>query len=521
MAAVDVQAVKDRALRTLKGFAPSQLAILGALGIVAVVGALAFLRWVNAPTYQVLLAGLEAKDASAVTAQLTTDGVPYQLQAGGTTVLVPSGQLDAERLAVAAAGLPAGQTDSGWAVFDKQGMTSSSFQQQVAYQRAMEGTLGTTLTGIKGVQSATVHLALPEKSVFTEQRQPARASVLLATRSTLDEGAVDAVTRLVASSVPGLAPEDVSVSDDKGTLLTGGGSSARSGQAQVALEDQLSARATTMLDTLLGPDHAVVRVSAELQTASRSTDSEVFDDTKTAVTKETGSIETYTASGAPTTGGVVAVPTPAASSSTGTGTGDYKKEQTSKDRGVSRTVTSQKDVPGGIKRLTVAVAVDSGAKNAPTPAELRDLVSNAVGLDPVRGDTIAVTTPAFLRSATPAGTPAASAGGPLGSATSLAPSILGGILLLLVALGFLRTVRKGTSSEVPADQVTAALASAGGPSALGAGGARQLPVGSVPAPRGTHGGEGLVELVDEHPDEVAHLLRGWLANSDSSTAGRA
>ncbi len=87
------------------------------------------------------------------------------------------------------------------------------------------------------MQAATVHLALPEKSVFTDQQQPARASVLLTTRETLDGSAVDAVTRLVASSVPNLTPEDVSVSDDKGTLLTGGGS-ARTGQAQSALEDR-------------------------------------------------------------------------------------------------------------------------------------------------------------------------------------------------------------------------------------------------------------------------------------------
>ncbi len=506
MAALDVQAVKDRALRTLKDYSPSQLAILGVLVVVALVGGLAFLRWVSAPTYSVLLAGLDPKDASAVTSQLETDGVAYQLEAGGTTVLVPADVLDQERLKVAAAGLPAGRTDSGWAVFDKQGMTSSSFQQQVAYQRALEGTLGSTLEGIDGVDAATVHLALPEKSAFTEQQEPARASVLLTTRRPLDGGAVDAITRLVASSVPGLAPEDVSVSDEKG-LLSASGTGA-GGEAQAALEDTLSTRATSMLDTLLGPGHAVVRVRAELETGTRSTDSEVYDDTKTAVTHESGTTETYTAPPGATTGGTVAVPleVTTGTGATGTGSGDYRKAQSDKDLGVSRTVTSEKQGPGGVKRLTVAVAVDARAQNAPTPAELRDLVGNAVGLDAARGDTIAVSTPAFLAPEDPAaGAPAG--GGITGTATGLLPSVLGGIVLLLVALGLLRTVRRVTTTEVPAEQVTAALASAGRPAALPGQTARELPAGPAAEP------VGVVELVEEHPDEVAHLLRGWMAGS--------
>lgn len=520
MAGVDAQAVKNRALRTLKSFAPAQLATIAMLAVVAIVGSLFFLRWVNTPTYQVLLAGLSPKDASAVTAQLTTDGVAYKLEGGGSTVLVPSASLDAERLKVAAAGLPASQTDQGWAVFDKQGMTSSSFQQQVAYQRALEGTLGSTLTGIHGVTAATVHLALPEKSVFTEKQQPTRASILLSTSKPLDAGAVDAVTRLVASSVPGLAPEDVSVSDDKGSLLTGSGTTGGSQtlQAQTTLEDQLSARANTLLDSVLGPGHAVVRVSAQLDTATTQTDSEVYDNSKTAVTHETSTTEQYAGAGGPGSGGVIATPTPLASASPSANPNNgYRKDDWSKDTGVSRTVTSAKAGPGGVKRLTVAVAVDSAAKNAPTATDVSSLVANAVGLDPARGDTIAVTTPAFLR-VEPTKAPAAG-GGLSGSASTIAPSILGGILLLLVTLGFLRTLRKGSSTEVSAEQVSAALASAGGPAAVEGGAARQLPAGAAGSAAGPS--EGLVGIVDDHPDEVAHLLRGWLTDSGTHVVGGA
>lgn len=505
--AVDVTAVRDRATGLFKGFSTSQLVIIGLLGAVALVGGFSFLKWVTAPTYSVLLAGLEAEDAAAVTEKLQADGVPYQLQGGGSTVLVPRELLDEQRLSVAAAGLPTGKTESSWAAFDNQGMTSSSFQQQVAYQRALEGTLASTLTGIEGVRSATVHLSLPEKRVFTEDQQTPRASVLLQTATDLDEGAVDAVTRLVASSVPGLAPGDVSVSDGTGRLLTAEGGARSSDKAQLELEDTLTTRASTMLETLLGPGRAVVRVSAELDTATTRTDSEVWDNTRTAVTSETATEENYEGTN-PAVGGVVAE-APEGEQTTGT----YDKSSSSREIAVSRTVTSAQQAAGGVKRLTVAVAVDAGAVNAPSAREIEALVGNAVGLDPARGDTIAVSLPTFLPVEEPAADETAG-GGVVGSATSQAPAILGGLLLLLVTLGLFRTVRRGTTTEVSAEQLEAALASAGGAHALPAG-AQQLALEPVAVPAPRDGQADVVHLVDENPDEVAALLRGWLASTGS------
>ncbi len=513
---MDAAAAKDRLLRGLKGFTPSQMVIIGLLTVVAVVGAVAFLRWVNAPTYSVLLAGLDPKDAAAVTAKLDEDAVEYRLEAGGTTVLVPAEVLEAERLAIAAAGLPAEKTAAGWGTFDKQGVTSSSFQQQVAYQRAMEGTLGQTLTGIDGVRSATVHLALPEKKVFTEQQQPTRASVLLDTARTLDAGQVDAVTRLVSSSVPGLAPEDVSVSDSTGRLLTADGAGGvQDRQAQAALEDSLTSRANTMSDQLLGPGRAVVRVTAEIDSAKKTVDSEVYDDEKRVVLRENTSEEAYATPENPAAGVIAEPNQPEAEL-----TNKYSKNQAGREYGASRTVTKEEAPGGGIKRLTIAVAVDRNAPNAPTAPEVRDLVANAVGFDAARGDTIAVSTPSFLQA--PVEPPAAEeASGAAGSAQSLAPTVLGGVLLLLVALGFVRTVRRGSSKDLPQEQVTAALATAGAqaalpgrdddePAELTAGSQRQ----ALPAPRGPADERaGLLDLVDENPDEVASLLRGWLANT--------
>src|SRR4051812_45844570 len=184
--ALDVDGLKSRAQTTLRKFSAPQLVIIGLLGAVGILAGVMFLRWVSTPTYDVLLAGLDSKDAAAITDKLKSEGVPYKLAGGGATILVPASQVDSERLAVAAAGLPKGTT-SGYELLDKQGMTSSSFQQQVAYQRAIEGELSRSLSSIHGVRTATVHLAIPDQRLFSDQQQPAHASVLLDTDSELGD----------------------------------------------------------------------------------------------------------------------------------------------------------------------------------------------------------------------------------------------------------------------------------------------------------------------------------------------
>jgi flagellar M-ring protein FliF len=515
---VDADALKARALGAVKAFSPSQLVIAGLLGVVGLVGAVFFLNWVSAPSYGVLLAGLEAKDAAAVTAKLQADGVPYKLDGGGTTVLVPQSALDKERIAVAAVGLPAGTTQDGWAAFDKQGLTSSSFQQQVAYQRALEATLADSLQGIDGVRSAQVHLALPEKRLFSENQDPARASVLVQTEGTLSQSTVDAMTHLVASAVPSMAPKDVSITDGNGDLLTGDNASAGKVDAQRrGYEDQLSQQVGSMFDTLLGPGHAVVRVNAEIDTASTTIDSQTYDPKQTAVLSQQSSTETYAPGSAATTSAGAVTSANATgqlpqSTTTTTTTNGYQKSDSSVTNGVSVTTSHKELGPGAIKRLTVAVAVDSNAKNLPPTASIQAMVANAVGLDPARGDTISVTTPSFLMTDAKSGAKADKGTGasPVAIATDYAPKAVGILLLLVVGLGFLRAVKNGSAREIPVDEVTAAV-EAGRRAAL-PGVLTALPVGTVPAPRAA--GD-LLGAVDENPDEVAGLIRGWLESAGS------
>ncbi|MDP9435137.1 MAG: flagellar M-ring protein FliF [Actinomycetota bacterium] len=515
MAALDVDGLKRRGRQLFASFSPSQLVIIALLTVVSVVAALAFLRWVSAPTYGVLLAGLDAEDAAAVTAKLDADGVEYELEQGGSTVLVPKELLDEQRIAVAAAGLPAGKTESGWGAFDDKGLTSSSFQQQVAYQRAMQSELSKAVEGIDGVRRAEVHLALPEKKLFTEQQEKPRASVLVEADGSLSDDAVDAISHLVASSVPGLAPGEVSITDSTGQLLTGQGASAagdRATKQRQAYEDQLSSRVTSMFDTLLGPGKAVVRVNAEMDTSNRTIDSETFDRDKTAVLSQSATEETYETVPDGQTQGTLTQP---ATTSTTTDAGGYTKKQTATQNGVSRTVERQVVSPGGVERLTVAVAVDRNAPNAPAPAELQALVANAVGLDPSRGDTIAVTTPSFLQEDPAAAEETTEDEGATAAAGQYAAPALGALLLLLVGIGFLRTVRKGTVTEIPVEQVTAAIDAAGGRRGRRAAELPAATVPALPAAQSAPSEEGLLELLDENPDEIAGLLRGWLTTAGS------
>jgi flagellar M-ring protein FliF len=516
MAALDMDALKARAVRTLKGFSPSQLVIIGLLSVLGLTGGVFFLKWVSAPSYGVLLAGLDPKDAAAVTTKLSADGVQYKLASGGTTVMIPQSSIDKERIAVAAAGLPAGSTQDGWAAFDKQGLTSSSFQQQVAYQRALESTLAGSLQQIKGVRSAQVHLALPAKRLFSETQDPARASVLIQSTGTLSDSTVDAMTHLVSSAVPSLAPKDVSITDGSGTLLTGGGSATGKADAtRRSYEDALTTRVTSMFDTLLGPGHAVVRVNAEVATSDKTIDTQVYDPTKAVVLSQSTSSESYNpaAGTGTTTGGAVTSgsgtgTTPGATTST-TKTNGYVKTDSSTTNGVSLTTSHEVVAPGGVKRLTVAVAVDSNAKNAPSTANIQSMVAGAVGLNPSRGDTLSVTTPAFLISSTKSPATAAAKSGPLDMLTSYGPKGLGALLMLFVGFGFLRTLKRGTSTEIPAAQVTAAV-EAGRRGAIGGRTtAAALPAGTIPRQRSA---DELLGVLDESPDEVAGMLRGWLAN---------
>ena len=217
-------AVKDlfgRLAAYVKGFSAAQRTIAILVIAALVLGGFALASWLGKASYAPLFTGLAATDAASVTDQLQTDGVPYQLTDGGATILVPQGSVYSERLKAASNGLPS-SNEGGYSLLDKMGVTSSEFQQDVTYKRAMEGELAKTIGAMDGVQTATVQLAIPEKTVFVAEEKDPTASVFIATKNgaELSTDQVQAIVHLTSAAVEGMQPTDVSVVDSKGQTLS-------------------------------------------------------------------------------------------------------------------------------------------------------------------------------------------------------------------------------------------------------------------------------------------------------------
>src|SRR3954470_5859891 len=216
---------------TFKSFTPGQKAVTIFAVIALAVGGYFFATWASTPSYSALFSNLSSKDASAIVESLQKSGTSYELANGGTTIMVPQDQVYDLRLQLSGEGLP-GESDTGYALLDQQGITTSDFMQQVNYQRALEGELATTIKSIDGVEAATVHLVMPQKDVFADDQDKTTASVLVQSSATkpLSNQQVQAIVHLVASSVEGLDPTQVTVAGADGKILsTGGGAAVAAG----------------------------------------------------------------------------------------------------------------------------------------------------------------------------------------------------------------------------------------------------------------------------------------------------
>src|SRR5574337_1072576 len=251
-------------------------------------GALAALLWIafstNRPDMATLFSQLNPSDAGAIVEELKNSKVSYRVVDGGTRILVPSGVVHETRLHLATRGLPQGG-GVGFEIFDRTTLGTTDFVQRLNYQRALQGELARTIGQLKEVTAARVHLALPQPSVFTEQEKPATASIVLNLRpgARLTPEQVRGIVHLVSSSVEGLNPDRVTVIDTSGKLIArpaeNGLSLTGSGQleTQAGVAAELERRVRTMLDEILGPNKATVRVAAQMDFTSVERTEERFD----------------------------------------------------------------------------------------------------------------------------------------------------------------------------------------------------------------------------------------------------
>ncbi|UXN24858.1 flagellar basal-body MS-ring/collar protein FliF [Curtobacterium flaccumfaciens] len=399
---VAVKNVFARLSAYVQGFSAAQRTI-AILAIAALVlGGIALASWLGKASYAPLFTGLAAADASSITDQLQTDGVPFQLTDGGATILVPQAQVYSERLKAASNGLPS-SNEGGYSLLDKMGVTSSEFQQDVTYKRAMEGELAKTIGAMDGVQTATVQLAIPEKSVFVSEEKDPTASVFIATDNgtQLSTDQVQAIVHLTSASVEGMQPTDVSVVDAKGQTLSAVGTGATgSGADQAADYDAAtSKKIQDLLDTTLGVGNATVVVSGTMnqESGTRTSESYTSPTSGPVALNESSTTEEYGAgsgagSGATGVLGPDNIAVPNGTATSGTGDDGYKNESATKNNAVDHTTETTQIPSGGLDRQTISVALNSKAaavQNANLQS-INDLVSAAAGVDQNRGDQVKV-----------------------------------------------------------------------------------------------------------------------------------
>ncbi|NBB50802.1 flagellar M-ring protein FliF [Rhizobium sp. CRIBSB] len=534
-------------------------AVLGvAAGVTAVLVAV-MLRIGQAPD-ALLYSNLDLREASEITTALDSAGIKYSSKGDGSTIFVSRDDVGTARLMLAGKGLVTSGS-VGYELFDDQSVLGQTeFQQNLNAQRALQGELQRTIMSMRGITSARVSLALPKRELFqSDAADPTAAVVVGLGGRDLSAADVRAIRNVVASSVPNLKPDRVTVVDDANRTLAAGAegegfTSASAEEAKNSTEAQLQSRIKDIVEGVVGAGAARVQVTADIDHSRSTTQEQRFDPDGQVVrsTSTNGSESTDTtgvSDGAATAtenipGGAPAATTPAGSTRTDT------TETTNYD--ISNTTTTTIKEPGEVKKLSVSVAVDGrwtpGANGAEptyaarTPQEIEQikaLVAAAVGIDTTRGDKIEVLNVRFNRE--PA--PALAGDGPSSMFDFTKNDIMRGVeLLVLLITGLLliffvlRPLLKTASGGGAAPGQLAFSGAAGGG---GAGGslpsAAGMASGLLTGPQGQLAGptemeqrldiariDGQVkassvrkvaEFVEKHPEESTSIIRNWVHES--------
>jgi flagellar M-ring protein FliF len=534
--------------------------LIGVLGgaIIIGLGIFAAMR-LRGPDYGVLFANLSADDASAVVAKLKDAKIPYELSSGGTTVSVPQENVAEERVMLAGDGIVKGG-GTGYELFDKMNFGMTDFQEKIAKQRATEGELQRTIAGLTAVESARVHLASPEASLYSSTQEPTTASVAIKTKPGMQLGPTEVrgITQLVANSVEGLRPDNVTIVNSDGNVLVP--SASESGDSTLAAqagalkltqeqllakqryETNLQENIQGLLDAVIGPHRSAVRVATDMNFDATETESKTYAPQGTILSQQNEK-EQYTgvppkgagASGVP--GTTSNVPTYQSAPQTG-GSGNYKKSKSTVNYDVTEQNAKHVDAPGKLTRESVAVLVNvpaatsaaptAGATAGSTPApaqyvlaaaditKIKNVVAAAAGIDPARGDQISVEAIPFAPVSEPVVERVQTILGiPIGALIAVA------VVLGLGLIGFFamksrkrKPLADGATPELPSFDTSLAEGLPafethpmldGSPAALNA------PIRSAADLTREQMIEYVTVVANENPDSIAKLVKLWLA----------
>lgn len=535
----------------------------------AVAGGISLYMWSQTPAYAPLFANLADKDSAAVTEALRGANIPFRIEPNGA-ISVAEAQIYDARLKLASAGLPQG-SQGGFESMGEQGFGVSSTVEAARYQQALQTELQRTIASIRGVQGARVHLALPKASAFAREQSAPSASVLVQMfpGRSLDPAQVASIVHLVASSIPDLKPNNVTVADQTGRLLSTQGDTGDLAQSatQFELTRKLEADYAQRIQALLLPMTGAGRVSAQV---SADLDFTVTEEARESYTPDPNKVRSEqvsaqsaggaslpsggvpgAASNQPTAAQVAPVgttpppatpaagtATPASAASTTAASNASQSRSETRNYELDKTLTHTRNPTGRIKRLSVAVLVDQIQQPLAKPGDkptfapltdaqleqVRSLVKEAVGFDDKRGDTLSVMNAAFQREPAAAAPPAL----PLWQRPDVldwAKRGIGGLLVLIVAFAVLRPALREltTIKQMPAP-IGATVLGDNHPAMGGmAPGAGAIGGGAAPA-IGHAGGGGAAGMqyedklamarsaVAQDPKKVAQVVRTWVGD---------
>jgi flagellar M-ring protein FliF len=528
--------------------------VYGALALAMVLGLVFFAMFrMRGPDYAVLFSNLQPDEANAVVQKLDASKIPHRLADGGATILVPHEAVYEQRVALAGEGVVKAGGGTGFELFDRTNLGMTDFQEKIAKTRATEGELQRTISGLGPVQSARVHIASPEASLYSTTQQPTTASVAIQTKTGMQLNAqeVRGITQLVSGAVAGLKPENVTIVDQNGTILRPSaleenGAIADSASALRHTQDQLLAKEKYesdlqqslqgLLDATIGAHRSAVRVNSEMNFDANATETKSFAPQGTVRSSQTER-ETYTGNGAPRAGAVGVpgtttnvVPTYQGTQNQGA-TGRYGKTKTTTNYEVTEQTAKHVDAPGKLTRLSVAVLVNvPAAAGAPANAsaaaapyvvanadvqKIQHAVAAAAGIDPARGDQISVEAIPFAPSPQALGAGGASATTVLGIPAVPFVALL--VILGVAGAGFgfamLRRRMFRPSNEMPTFDSTLAeeLPSFEEHPMLDGTPSIAAPIRSAADLTREQMIEYVTTVAQESPDSIAKLVKLWLA----------
>jgi len=491
--------------------------VVGGGAVAAILFFYLFLHMVSAPSYSTLASGIDPSQTEKMTSTLSAHGISYQLQNNGTALAVQSNQTAEARVALAGAGL-LGNNKPGFELFDKTSLGESNFQQQVTYQRALQGQLEQTIDSVQGVSGAQVTLVLPssQNQVFGEGASASSAAVLLSGTSSLDPSSVRGIAQLVASSVPGLQLSKVTITDGSGQLLWpnssngGAGASGTSVQnAEQAYDSATAASLDSMLAQTLGPGKAQVLVYANMNVDQTTKESLEYGK-KGVPLQQSKSLETLTGNGS----GAAATGTanlPAATQNGGKS--NYKRETNTSSLGVDKTVTHSTIAPGTVESQHVSVLLDHSVPASAVPA-IKEAVTNAAGINTKRGDTISIGQIAFAKTS---GSAAGATSSPLSMAKYVLLAIAAAVFLFLTTKSLRKREREALEEpkwlrELDAPMRLAELEreAATRPIEISAANGRGAAGNGAQPGSGDEIRRQVEALAESDPDRVAQQLRTWM-----------